>query len=89
MVKQQGLEIDGEIVEVLPAGNYRVRPEGMDILILCKKSGKMNQNRISLIEWDKVKIEINQYDMKFGRIIYRHSAGGKPMVNPNTPNTIN
>ncbi len=50
MVKQQGLEFEGEVLEVLPAGNFRVRPDGMDVVILCKKSGKMDMNKISLIE---------------------------------------
>lgn len=87
MAKQQGLEFEGEVLEVLPAGNYRVRPDGMDVVILCKKSGKMAMNKISLIEWDRVKIEVSPYDMKFGRITFRLQwySKGVSLINEPAP----
>jgi translation initiation factor IF-1 len=50
MVKVEGIELDAEIIAVLPAGNYKVQPKDMDIVILCKKSGKMRSKQISVIE---------------------------------------
>ena len=85
MAKQQGLEFEGEVLEVLPAGNFRVRPDGMDVVILCKKSGKMAMNKISLIEWDRVKIEVSPYDMKFGRITFRLQWYSKSTVQAKEP----
>ena len=63
MVKQSKLELDGVIVEVLPAGKFRVRLEEMDTVIMCYKSGKMKMSHISVIEGDKVKVEVSPYDV--------------------------
>jgi translation initiation factor IF-1 len=41
--------LEGEIVEVLPAGQYRVRLDEMDLVISCYKAGKMKQSHISII----------------------------------------
>ena len=68
MAKAGVLERDGEILEVLPAGKYTV------MVINCYKAGKMKQSHISVIEWDHVKVEVNQYDMKQGRIVYRYNV---------------
>jgi len=78
------LERDGEITEVLPAGKYRVKLKDADINILCYKSGKMKQSHISVINWDRVKVEVNKYDMTQWRIVYRYNA----YVVDNTPKVI-
>ena len=49
MSKEGVLELDGEIVEALPAGFFKVKLKEMDLFVRCKKSGKMNQAHISLI----------------------------------------
>ena len=63
MVKDQSttLQLDWEIVEVLPAGKFRVKLKDTDLVIICYKAGKMKQSHISVIEWDWVKIDVNQY----------------------------
>ncbi|MFZ2151025.1 MAG: translation initiation factor IF-1 [Candidatus Absconditicoccaceae bacterium] len=75
MVKDQSttLQLDGEIVEVLPAGKFRVKLKDTDLVIVCYKAGKMKQSHISVIEGDWVKIDVNQYDMTQGRIVYRYN----------------
>lgn len=73
MVKIEGIELDAEILAVLPAGHYKVKPKDMDLSVTCKKSGKMRSKQISVIEWDWVKIEVSPYDMSKGRIVYRYS----------------
>ena len=40
-------------------------------IILCQLSGKMRTNNIKVVEGDKVDVELDPYDMKKGRIIYR------------------
>jgi len=72
MVKVDGIELDAEIIAVLPAGNYKVQPKDMDTVVLCKKSGKMRSRQISVIEGDWVKIEVSPYDMTKWRIVYRY-----------------
>ncbi len=74
MAKSGVLERDGEIVEVLPAGKYIVKLKDTDMMINCYKAGRMKQSHISVIEGDHVKVEVNQYDMKQWRIVYRYNV---------------
>ena len=74
MAKSGVLERDGEIIEVLPAGKYIVKLKDTDMMINCYKAGRMKQSHISVIEGDHVKVEVNQYDMKQWRIVYRYNV---------------
>ena len=73
MAKQAKLELDGIIEEVLPAWKFRVRLIDMDTVIMCYKSGKMKMSHISVIECDKVKVEVSPYDVSQWRIVYRYN----------------
>lgn len=73
MAKTGTLEWDGEIIEVLPAGKFRVQLKDTDMIIMCYKAGKMKQSHISVIAGDWVKVEVNQYDMSQWRIVYRYN----------------
>ena len=73
MTKENVLERDGEILEALPAGFFKVKLKDVDTMIRCKKSGKMNQAHISIIPGDWVKVEVNQYDMSQWRIVFRYN----------------
>jgi len=64
------IEIQGEVVELMPAASFRVVLEnGHEIL--AHLSGKMRMNKIRLLPGDKVKLQISPYDLTKGRIIYR------------------
>lgn len=39
--------------------------------VTCTLSGKIRQNVVRIINGDKVKIEVSEYDPTMGRIIYR------------------
>jgi translation initiation factor IF-1 len=73
MAKTGILERDGEIVETLVAGKFRVKLKDTDIVITCYGAGKMKQAHIKIIVGDRVKVEVNQYDMSQGRIVYRYN----------------
>lgn len=75
MVKEWSLELDGEVLEVLPAGTFKVKLKDMEMIIRCNKSGKMKQSNISVIMGDKVRVEVSQYDMNQWRIVYRYNEG--------------
>ncbi len=78
MVKNANvIEEDGEIIETLPAGFYKVKLDNYEMEVRCKKSGKMTKSRISLIPWDRVKLEISMYDMTQGRIVFRYNKAKK------------
>jgi len=73
MVKEWVLERDGEVLEKLPAWVMRVKLKSVWTEVRCKLSWKMKQRHISVIPWDWVKLEINQYDMTQWRITYRYN----------------
>ena len=77
MAKAWVLEWDWEILEQLPAGKYTVKLKDTDMVITCYKAGKMKQSHIGIIEWDWVKVEVNQYDMTQWRIVYRYNVSTK------------
>ncbi|PID34524.1 MAG: translation initiation factor IF-1 [candidate division SR1 bacterium] len=78
MVKDANvLEVDGEILETLPAGFFKVQLDGYDVEVRCKKSGKMTRSRISIIPGDRVKVELSMYDMTQGRIVFRYNPNKK------------
>lgn len=71
MSKQNVIEQDGIVVDVLPNTMFRVELES-GLILLCNISGKMRMNNIRIILGDKVKVEISPYDLTKGRISYRY-----------------
>ncbi len=65
------IEMRGVILELLPAGSFRVKLENNQE-ILGFLSGKMRMHKIRLSPGDEVKVELTPYDLSKGRIIYRH-----------------
>lgn len=43
--------------------------------ILCHISGKIRKNNITIMEGDRVLLEISPYDLSIGRIVFRVSGG--------------
>jgi translation initiation factor IF-1 len=71
MAKQDAIELEGVVAEVLPNAMFRVTVNGSHD-VLTTLGGKMRQNRIRVLAGDQVKIEVSPYDLTRGRIIYRH-----------------
>ena len=71
MAKDDVINISGEVVDVLPAAMFKVEISGGQI-ILAYLGGKLRQNNIRIINGDKVELEMSPYDLKRGRIVYRH-----------------
>ena len=70
MAKEELLEFEGTVLELLPNAMFKVELEnGHEIL--AHISGKMRMHFIRILPGDTVKIEISPYDLKRGRIIYR------------------
>ena len=68
--KEKGIVMEGEIVEALPNGMFRVQLEGGHE-VLAHISGKMRINFIRILPGDKVRVELSPYDLTRGRIVYR------------------
>ena len=67
MAKEELLEFDGTVTEVLPDGNYRVTLDN-EHQILAYMSGKMRKFRIRTGVGDRVVVEVSPYDLTRGRI---------------------
>jgi len=71
MSKEEALEFEGTVMEVLPESRYRVTlANGVEIL--AYGSGKMKMHRIKVLMGDKVTVEMSPYDLTKGRITFRH-----------------
>ncbi|MFO1242848.1 MAG: translation initiation factor IF-1 [Rickettsiales bacterium] len=70
MAKEELLEFDGEVIEVLPNTMFKVKLANEHI-VLAHTSGKMRKNRIRVLAGDKVKVEMTPYDLTKGRITFR------------------
>jgi translation initiation factor IF-1 len=71
MAKEELIEFEGEVTEVLPNAMFRVKLEN-DHEVLAHTSGRMRKNRIRVLVGDKVTIEMTPYDLSKGRIKFRH-----------------
>ena len=69
-VKDEKIEVEGEVVEALPSTMFRVELDGGQ-QVLAKISGKMRRHYIRLLPGDRVKVELSPYDLTRGRITFR------------------
>ena len=78
MAKEELLEMNGVVSEVLPDSRYRVTLDNGHRLV-AYSGGKMRRHHIRIIAGDKVSLELSPYDLTKGRITFRHIEGrGSP-----------
>ncbi len=70
MAKEEPIEVEGTVLEVLPNAMFRVELENGH-RVLAHISGKMRMHYIRILTGDKVKMELSPYDLTKGRITYR------------------
>lgn len=80
MAKEEMLEMDGTVQEVLPNTQFRVELEN-GANVLAYAGGRVRQNRIRILAGDRVRLEISPYDISRGRINYRHKDERAPVFN--------
>jgi translation initiation factor IF-1 len=71
MAKEEHIEMNGVVSEVLPDSRFRVTLDNGHNLI-AYSAGKMRKHRIRILAGDKVSLELSPYDMSKGRITFRH-----------------
>jgi translation initiation factor IF-1 len=71
MAKEEGIQVEGKVVEPLPNAMFHVELENGHI-ILAHISGKMRKHYIRILPGDRVLLELSPYDLSRGRIVYRH-----------------
>lgn len=70
MSKEDVIQFQGTIAEVLPNAMFRVQLENGHV-ILAHTSGRMRKNRIRVLMGDQVTIEMTPYDLTKGRVVFR------------------
>ena len=81
MAKEEVLETNGVVADVLPDSRYRVTLDNGHQLI-AYTAGKMRKHHIRIIAGDKVSLEISPYDLTKGRITFRHLETRVPASAP-------
>ena len=71
MAKEELLTFEGEITDLPPNANFRVKLEN-DHEIIATLAGKLRRFNIRVALGDKVDIEMSPYDLNRGRIVYRN-----------------
>ena len=71
MAKEELIEMQGKVTEVLPDSRYRVTLDNGHELI-AYTSGKMRKHHIRILAGDAVSLELSAYDLSKGRITFRH-----------------
>jgi len=71
MPKEEAIEMDGVVKDVLPNSTFRVLlTNGHQVLATI--AGKMRRFRIRVLAGDRVTLAVSPYDLTRGRITYRH-----------------
>src|SRR3974390_3046998 len=73
MAKEDLIEVNGVVAELLPNAMFRVKLDN-DHTILAHTSGKMRKNRIRVLAGDRVTVAMTPYDLSKGRA--RDAAAG-------------
>ncbi|MEJ5999227.1 translation initiation factor IF-1 [Paucibacter sediminis] len=81
MAKEELIEMQGMVDEVLPDTRFRVTLDNGHQLV-AYTAGKMKKHHIRILAGDKVSLELSPYDLSKGRITFRHiersGGGGAP-----------
>ncbi len=80
MAKEELIEMQGTVTEVLPDSRFRVTLENGHQLV-AYTSGRMKKHHIRILAGDAVSLEMSPYDLSKGRITFRHierQGGGAP-----------
>jgi translation initiation factor IF-1 len=70
MTKNNTIEVDGKVLEVLKGGFFKVELPNKHTVI-AHVSGKIRMNYIRILPGDTVTVELSPLDLTRGRIIYR------------------
>lgn len=81
MAKEELLEMQGVVTDVMPDSRFLVTLENGHSLI-AYTSGKMRKHHIRILAGDKVSVELSPYDLSKGRITFRHLEGRPPAAAP-------
>ena len=70
MSKQDLLQFNGQVIELLKNAMFRVKLENGH-MVTAHTAVKLRKNRIRVLQGDNVTVEVTPYDLTKGRIIFR------------------
>ena len=77
MAKEELIQFEGRVIEVLPDARFRVELDaGSEVVAYT--AGKMKKNRIKTLAGDRVTVEMSPYDLEKGRLVFRHKDERAP-----------
>ena len=71
MAKEELIEFEGLVTEILPDARYRVQLDAGHTIV-AYTAGKMKKNRIKTLAGDRVTVEMSPYYLEKGRLVFRH-----------------
>jgi translation initiation factor IF-1 len=71
MAKEDIINMEGRVEEVLPATMFRIKLDNLGTVVLAHLSGRMRKNNIKVLLGDRVEMEFSPYDLTKGRITRR------------------
>jgi translation initiation factor IF-1 len=71
MAKEEGITLEGVVIDLLPNAMFRVQLDETENVVIGVISGRMRQNKIKILTGDRVEIEFSPYDLTRGRIVKR------------------
>ena len=81
MAKEELIEMQGVVNEILPDSRFRVTLENGPQLI-AYPAGRMRKHHIRILAGDNVSLELSPYDLSKGRITFRHLERRGPAPAP-------
>ena len=76
MAKEELMNVEGKIDEILPDGRFGVTLDN-EHRIIAYTAGRMRRYRIRSVVGDHVHVEMTPYDLTKGRIVYRERTPGQ------------
>ena len=71
MAKEETVNMEGVVEEIMPAAMFRVKLDGIQNIVIGYLSGRMRTNNIKVLLGDRVEMEFSPYDLTRGRITRR------------------
>jgi len=71
MAKEETINMEGRVEEILPSAMFRIKLDGVNSIVLGHLSGRMRTNNIKVLLGDRVEMEFSPYDLTRGRITRR------------------
>ena len=75
--KQGMVEMDGEVLEVLPNGICKVKMEN-GVIVTAYLKGIFKEKKIKVFPQDKVRVEFSIYSTDKGRVIQKYRTNVQP-----------